>query len=117
MTDNAIEIVKRCFDAYLQQDLETAQQLTGVDFVFTSPQDDHIDRVAFFERCFPTSSRLRSQKLVLLAAANEHDVFVMYEYELLAGGRFRNTEVITVRNGQMVEEQVFFGGNANPAEP
>jgi ketosteroid isomerase-like protein len=113
MTDNAIQIVQRCFEAYLKQDLDTAQQLIGADFVFTSPQDDHIDRAAFFEQCFPTSSRLRSQQIRRIAAANESDVFVMYEYELRGGGRFRNTELITVRDGQMVEEQVFFGGNAN----
>src|SRR6187549_1071553 len=108
MTDNAIQIVGRCFAAYLKQDVATAQQLVGENFVFTSPQDDHIDRAAFFERCFPTSSRVRSQQIVRIAAATEHDVFVMYEYELLEGGRFRNTELITVRDGQMVEEQVFF---------
>ncbi|MET0866395.1 MAG: nuclear transport factor 2 family protein [Nakamurella sp.] len=114
MTDN-IEIVERAFAAYLKQDLETAQQLYGADFVFTSPQDDHIDRAAFFERCFPTSSRVRSQQLLHVVAADEHNVFVTYQYELLAGGTFRNTELITVRDGQLVETQVFFGGNALPA--
>ena len=117
MTDNPVEIVKRCFDAYLKQDLETAQHLIGEEFVFTSPQDDHIDRASFFERCFPPSSRVRSQQIVRIAAATEHDVFVLYEYELVAGGRFRNAELMTVRDGQLVEEQVFFGGNAGGANP
>jgi ketosteroid isomerase-like protein len=117
MTNTAIEIVEQCFAAYLMQDLETARQLVGEDFVFTSPQDDHLDRAGFFERCFPTSSRVRSQQILRIAAASEHDVFVMYEYELVAGGRFRTAELITVRDGHMVEEQVFFGGNAEPARP
>ena len=34
----------------------------------------------------------------------------MYEYELRTGTRHRNTELITVRNGKIVEVQVFFGG-------
>ena len=34
----------------------------------------------------------------------------MYEYELKDGGTYRNTELITVRGGQVVESQVFFGG-------
>lgn len=38
----------------------------------------------------------------------------MYEYELLAGGRFRNAELITVQNGQLMQAQLFFGGNADP---
>ena len=33
-----------------------------------------------------------------------------YEYELTAGGRYRNVEVQTVRNGQIIAAQVFFGG-------
>ena len=28
---------------------------------FTGPQDGRIDRAAFFERCFPTANRLRTQ--------------------------------------------------------
>lgn len=35
----------------------------------------------------------------------------MYEYELKTGTRHRNTEVITVRNGQLTETQMFFGGS------
>jgi len=37
-------------------------------------------------------------------------VFILYEYELKSGGRHRNAEFITVRDGQLVETQVFFGG-------
>ena len=35
----------------------------------------------------------------------------MYEYELLTGERHRNVEVLTVRDGKVVEAQVFFGGD------
>jgi hypothetical protein len=35
---------------------------------------------------------------------------VLYEYELTTGERYRNVEVVTVRDGQLVETQVFFGG-------
>ncbi|MGH3615777.1 MAG: hypothetical protein ACRDRK_24910 [Pseudonocardia sp.] len=37
-------------------------------------------------------------------------MFLLYEYELKAGGRHRNVEFITVRDGQLMETQVFFGG-------
>lgn len=36
-------------------------------------------------------------------------VFAYYEYELTAGGRFRNVETITVRDGLIKEVRVFFG--------
>ena len=98
------------FESYLKQDRETAERLLSDDFVFTSPQDDHIDRAAFFERCFPTADRLVSQELLSVVPAGGDDVYLMYEYGLKTGERHRNVELQTVRDGQIIEVQVFFGG-------
>jgi ketosteroid isomerase-like protein len=61
-------------------------------------------------RLFPTADRLNSQEILELVSADEEGVFILYEYELKTGARHRNTEFITVRDGQIVEIQVFFGG-------
>jgi uncharacterized protein (TIGR03086 family) len=103
------DVVRRLFESYLAQDEDAAQQVIAPEFTFTSPRDDHIDRASYFERCFPTASRFRRQEIQRLAVTGD-DVFVMYEYELLDGAVHRNTELITVRDGQVVEAQVFFGG-------
>ena len=105
------DVVRRCFTSYLSQDRDAAESLIADDFVFTSPQDDHIDRAAFFERCFPTAGRVRTQELLHVVPGDSDDVFVLYEYELLTGERHRNVEVLTVRDSKLVETQVFFGGN------
>src|SRR5947209_12746235 len=105
-------VVRACFESYLKQDRDAAESLIAEDFVFTSPQDDHIDRAAFFERCFPTADRLTSQETLELVGAGEDGVFILYEYELKTGERHRNAEFITVRHSQLVETQVFFGGPA-----
>jgi ketosteroid isomerase-like protein len=103
-------IVRRSFDAYLKGDRDVAEQLYAADLVFTSPQDDHIDRATYFEKCFPTSERVSHQELQRVVGTGD-DVFVMYEYQLReTGTRHRNAELITVRDGQIVEVQVFFGG-------
>ena len=99
------------FDAYLAGDASTAEALLADDFTFTSPQDDHIDKQSFMERCFPTVDRVEWQKILRLVPAGEGGVFVMYEYELKTGGRHRNTEYIVVRDGQLHETHVFFGGD------
>jgi ketosteroid isomerase-like protein len=104
------EIVRASFDAYLAQDRDTAERLIAQDLVFTSPQDDHIDKAAYLERCFPTADRLVSQEILELVGAGEDGVFILYEYELKTGERHRNAEFITVRGEQLVEIQVFFGG-------
>ncbi|MFI9045534.1 nuclear transport factor 2 family protein [Streptomyces sp. NPDC053427] len=105
------DVVRACFASYLAQDREAMDRLLADDFVFTSPQDDHIDKAAFFERCFPTAHRLRSQEILEAVPADGDQVFVRYTYELKSGARHRNVEVMTVREGRVTETQVYFGGN------
>jgi ketosteroid isomerase-like protein len=108
MTD--IDTVRASFDAYRSQDAAAAHLLLSPDFRFTSPQDDHLDRDEWMERCFPTADRFSSQEL-LEVVSTPHGVIVVYEYELAdGGGRFRNAELIRVEHDLIVETQVFFGG-------
>jgi ketosteroid isomerase-like protein len=104
------DVARAVFAAYLAQDRETAERLLADDLVFTSPQDDHIDRAAYFDRCFPSVDRLRSQELLEVVPTGTGGVFLLYEYELVDGGCYRNTELLTVRDGRVSEVQVFFGG-------
>jgi hypothetical protein len=86
------------------------EALLDDNLAFTSPQDDHIDRQTFLERCFPTAGRVARQDLIHVTRASETDVFICYEYELKTGATHRNTELITVVDGRVTEIQVFFGG-------
>jgi ketosteroid isomerase-like protein len=110
MTESNEQVVRRSFASYRGGDRAAAEALYADDFVFTSPQDDHIDRAAYFERCFPTADRFGYQELQRVASTGD-DVFVMYEYQMRdTGERYRNAELLTVRDGRIVEAQVFFGG-------
>jgi ketosteroid isomerase-like protein len=104
------DTVRASLGAYQNQDLETAARLLADDFTFTSPQDDHIDKSAYLERCFPTADRFTASEVLALVPADDDSVFLLYEYELTTGERYRNTEYITLRNGRLIETQVFFGG-------
>jgi ketosteroid isomerase-like protein len=104
------DVVRACIQAYLTQDRAAIELLLAEDYVFTSPQDDHIGKAEFLDRCFPTVSRLRSQRIIELVPAGQDGVLQMYEYELTTGERYRNAEFSTVRGGQLTETQVFFGG-------
>lgn len=110
MTDRPADVVAAAFRHYRSQDREAALPLYADDFTFTSPQDDHIGKAAFFERCFPTASRMTEQRMLHITPADEELVFAYYEYELTTGERHRNVEAITVRDGLIREVQVFFGG-------
>ncbi|WP_371132660.1 DUF4440 domain-containing protein, partial [Phenylobacterium sp.] len=40
------------YAAFMKQDRAAAEALLAPDFRFTSPYDDHIDREAWFDRCW-----------------------------------------------------------------
>ncbi|MET8806438.1 nuclear transport factor 2 family protein [Streptomyces sp. NPDC004546] len=110
MNGSSASVVEAAFRHYRSQDREAALPLYADDFTFTSPQDDHIGKAAFFERCFPTADRFTEQRILHLVAPDDEVVFVQYEYELTSGERHRNMEAVTVRDGLIREVQVFFGG-------
>ena len=47
---SSVETARAIVTAYLTQDRDAADRLLGDEFVFTSPQDDHIDRTALYLR-------------------------------------------------------------------
>ena len=112
MTDTPTEVVEAAFRHFRAQDRDAAFALYADDFTFTSPQDDHIGKEAFFARCFPTADRFTEQRLLHVTRADAQLVLVLYEYELTTGARHRNVEAISVRDGLIREVQVFFGGKA-----
>lgn len=107
---SSVEIVRTLFAAYRAQDREAAEQVLADGLVFTSPQDDHLDRATYLRRCFPTANRFAAQEILRLAADGADGVFILYEYELQNGERYRNAEHLTIRDAQVIEIQVFFGG-------
>ena len=109
------DVVQASFEAYLAQDRAAAERLLAEDFVFTSPADDHIGKAVFLERCFPTADRLISQQILHLVGVGDEGVFLMYEYVLRTGERYRNMEYSTVRDGRLTETQVYFGGRFPPS--
>ncbi|WP_042432665.1 nuclear transport factor 2 family protein [Streptacidiphilus anmyonensis] len=110
MSVDASSVVKAAFACYRAQDRAAALPLYAEDFTFTSPQDDHIDKSAFFARCFPTADRFTEQRLLHVTPADPELVLLHYEYALTTGERYRNVEAITVRDGLIRDVQVFFGG-------
>ncbi|MFJ4923397.1 hypothetical protein [Streptomyces sp. NPDC088725] len=64
MSDSPADVVRACLESYAAQDRELAERLIADEYVFTSPQDDRIDRAAFFDRCFPTADRFAWQRIL-----------------------------------------------------
>jgi len=110
MAHTALETVLAQVEAYRSQDAAAAEALLDDDLRFTSPQDDHIDKTAFMERCFPTASRFGRQEIRHAVEIAPGVVLLSYVAAGPDGSAFSNAEITHVRNGRITEIRVYFGG-------
>jgi len=103
-------LVRGVYKAYETKDRAAIEALLADDFHFTSPLDNRLDRATYFKVCWPNSESVQRFDLVNLAVDGDK-AFVTYEARWTHKGSrsFRNTEVFTVRNGKVVEVEVYFG--------
>jgi len=106
--DDNIAIARASYEAYVTKDRDKIESLIAEDFEFTSPLDNHIDRSTYFARCWPNSDWIETFDFISLVSDGER-VFVNYEAHGTESRRFRNTEILTVRNGQIHKAEVYFG--------
>ena len=102
-------VVRGVYKAYEAKDRAAIETLLADDFHFTSPLDNRLDRATYFKVCWPNSESVQRFDLVNLAVDGDK-AFVTYEARWTHKGSrsFRNTEVFTVRNGKVVEVEVYF---------
>jgi ketosteroid isomerase-like protein len=105
-----IAIARASYEAYVRKDRAALEALLAPDFHFTSPLDNRIDRATYFARCWPNSKTIEAFDFVRLAS-DGNCVFVTYEGQTVGGKRFRNSEIVTIRDGRITEVEVYFGWN------
>ena len=116
-TNDVVAIARAAYEAYVAKDRAAIETLIADDFHFTSPLDNRIDRATYFARCWPNSAWIKDFEYINLVTDSDR-VFVTYEGRSTKGSSFRNTEILTVRNGQIIEVEVYFGWSIpHKAEP
>lgn len=107
-TEDNIAIVRACYDAYVTKDRASLEKLLAEDFHFTSPLDNRLDRATYFKRCWPNSATTAGFDFINLVPDGDR-VLVTYVGRRPDGHCFRNTEILTLRDRQIVEVEVYFG--------
>jgi ketosteroid isomerase-like protein len=105
-----IDIARAMYRAYETEDPSALHTYLAPDLQFFSPPDPGIDLTTYFERCWPNAGRTEAFEFKRLFEAGD-EVFVTYEAQTKAGSRFRNTEVLTFRDDQVIRVEVYFGWN------
>ena len=108
------ELAKSYYRAFERHDRDFMEKHLAPDFTFTSPFDEHIDRAAYFRRCWPQTPL--HQKFDFVAVMQDGDrVFVAYDATMRMpnathpDARFRNAELMTFKDGLLHSVEVFFG--------
>lgn len=106
---NLPDLVKNIFHAYETKDRSTCEKMLTDDFTFISPNnDDHINKDAYFERCWPFSEQNPVFEFEKIAVSG-NDVFVLYSCKTKTGKKFRNTELFKFDNEKIKAVEVYFG--------
>lgn len=107
---DTLAIAKRYYQAYENSDRAEIEHLVAQDFHFTSPQDNRLDRAAYFEGCWLNHEHIDHFDLVHMAESG-NDVFITYEGTSKSGRQFRNTEILRIEGNQVTSVEVYFGWN------
>ena len=111
---NLSEQAKGYYRAFERHDRSFMEENLRPDFTFTSPFDDHIDRDAYFARCWPKEPLHQKFEFVTVMQDGEK-IFVAYEATMHTpnathpAAHFRNAELMTFQQGKLKSVEVFFG--------
>lgn len=102
------EIVRACFRAYQSGDRELIESLIAADHRFWSPVDSGLDRETYFDRCWANHEQVGEIEFERMVSDGDA-IYTTYTGTRPDGSRFRNTELHTIRDGQVVRTEVYFG--------
>jgi hypothetical protein len=105
-----LQIARELYRAFAAGDRTLIEQRFSEDFSFSSPVDVGLDRVGYFERCWPGAGRGQQFEFLRLVEAGD-EVIVTYEMTSADGRRGRNTEILRFRGDQVCGVEVYFGWN------
>lgn len=108
--DDRLQLTRDCYGAYERGDRRVLEDLLSDDFTFFSPADVGIDRVTYFERCWPNSQSIAAFQFMRLVESGD-EVIVTYQSTRTDGSRFCNTEVLTFEGDRICRAEVYFGWN------
>ncbi len=105
-----LAMIRRYYQAYDNDDRPAIEEVLHPGFTFTAPTpgDDKIDRVAYFEKCWPPHERIKSFTLIDVCADND-GALVRYRAAEFAGPGFANVERFEFKDHLISHVEVYFG--------
>jgi len=107
---NKEEMIQAYYSGWEKKQWSTIESLLADDFTFTSPNDDdHINKRAFRERCWPTADWIVKIEMECVMVHGD-DGFAKYLLSTKDSKSLRNTEYFKFAHGKVKDIEVYFGG-------
>jgi ketosteroid isomerase-like protein len=106
------QLVKDYYRAYEQKDWNLLKSILSPGFKFCSPVDDHISLQSYHQRCWPNCQNTKKfdlEKVIM----GDNEAFVTYNGYTNDGRVFRNTEYFKFKDGEITENDCYFGPGVN----
>lgn len=111
------QLIRAYYSAFEKKQWSPLESLLADSFTFSSPFDDHIDKSAFKERCWPTSEMVVSFEVECMII-HGNDGFTKYLLKTKDGKALRNTEYYRFAGGRIKDIECYFGGKLGyPGQP
>jgi ketosteroid isomerase-like protein len=107
---NKADIIRGIFAAYLANDRQRVEEALTLDFRFTTPYDDNIDKATYFERCWKNSDWIAQHQIERMMVEGD-EAFVTYRCVAKDGKSFRNTELFFFEGDKVTRIEVYFGAS------
>ena len=101
-------LIRGLFAAYLANDRASVEDAFADDFRFTSPYDDNLDKVTYFERCWRDTGWIARHEIERIFVEGDA-AFVTYRCLARDGRSFRNTEFFVFGGDKVRRIDVYFG--------
>ena len=106
---NLSGITYKYYECYESNDRDTMESLLTEDFVFSSPNDDRIDRTTYFDKCWTSGVKMQAVFHFKKIFEDEDDVFLLYVCYPESRKPFQNVEILRFEGDKIKEVQVYFG--------
>lgn len=101
-------IVRTYFQAYETKDRALLESVLADNFSFKSPIDDPMNRLGYFERCWPGSEDIKKVHVLSIGVTNK-EILVHYQLEMYDGRQINNVDTFLIANGKIFAQEAFYG--------
>jgi len=108
MSPSPADLIHRYYEAYETDRRDVLEEVLSLEYRFSSPVDDGIDRATYFEKCWPGHADFREFQLLQLAFDGDY-ALVRYDAIRHDGTGFQNVEHFEIGSECIVRTDVYFG--------